>query len=78
MTARVSQMGGSQDFLATLEKMYRSRSVQRDALGRRMALPSEIARLLAESSEDPTRSLPSAGRRGFTTSSASEQDVSER
>ena len=77
MTARVSQIGFSQDFLAALDKVYRSRSVQRDALGRRSALPSEVARLLTQSTDDPASSLPLAGRPGFTTSSASEQNVSE-
>jgi hypothetical protein len=71
MTARVSPTGICQDFLATLERVYRTRSVRRDAFGRRSALPSEVARLLAQNTADPSRSRPVSDHPGFSTTSPS-------
>jgi hypothetical protein len=52
-SANTSQIGPSnRDFLAALGEVYRGRRVQRDAFGRRMALPSEIARALAKARTD--------------------------
>lgn len=75
MTANASQIGFSQDLLAVLDRVYRGRTIQRDVLGRRSALPSEIARLLAQSTDDPSSSRPLAGRAGFTITF--EQNISE-
>jgi hypothetical protein len=41
-----------QDYLTLLGGIYAGRSIRRDAFGRRMALPSEIARALGA---DPNR-----------------------
>jgi len=41
-----------QKTLVTLNKLYGGTSIRRDAFGRRMALPSEIAHLLAVRAED--------------------------
>lgn len=48
----------SQDFLAVLAGVYRNRKIQRDPFGRRAALPSEVARVLAQHAVEP-RDLPS-------------------
>ena len=42
----------NQDFLAALSRVYGSSGIRRDAFGRRIALPSEIARALAQSASD--------------------------
>jgi hypothetical protein len=46
----------SQDLLQSLGRMYRGRGIQRDAFGRRTALPSEVARVLATNETDPPAS----------------------
>lgn len=43
----------SQDILTLLAGVYRHHGVQRDAFGRRAALPSEVARLLAQRTAEP-------------------------
>jgi hypothetical protein len=76
MTARTFQTRvSSQDFLAALDRAYRGRAIQRDALGRRSALPSEIAHLLTQSTPNPSDSRDLAVGAGFTPSS--EPNVSE-
>lgn len=43
----------SQDVLATLQRVYGGSTIQRDPFGRRAALPSEIARVLAQHATEP-------------------------
>jgi hypothetical protein len=59
-SATTSQTGpASRDLLAALNKVYGGRSFRRDALGRRIALPSEIAHLLAQNADAASAALPS-------------------
>ena len=52
--AKASHSGSAnQDFLAALGRVYGSSGIRRDAFGRRIALPSEIARALAQNADDP-------------------------
>ncbi|MGQ9491289.1 MAG: hypothetical protein ACUVR4_15380 [Anaerolineae bacterium] len=59
----------SQEILAKLASVYRSHSIQRDPFGRRAALPSEVACVLAQRLPEPVHepsttgesSMPSAG-----------------
>ena len=51
--ARASHTGSTnQDFLGVLGRVYGSSGNRRDAFGRRIALPSEIARALAQHAGD--------------------------
>jgi len=53
VSQRASHTGSAnQDFLAALGRVHGSSGVRRDAFGRRIALPSEIARALAQSAGD--------------------------
>jgi hypothetical protein len=51
----------NQDFLATLGRVYGSGRIRRDVLGRRIALPSEIARALAQDALFPARLIDKPG-----------------
>jgi|GEM_PF-1891472 len=78
--ARGSQTSlSSQDFLTALGKVYRGSHFQRDVFGRRTALPSEIARTLAQNADDPVSPILLTGQPGHTTSHniASQQNASE-
>jgi hypothetical protein len=61
-----------QKLLVTLDKLYGGRSVRHDAFGRRMALPSEIAHLLAAQAEDARGSSTSIDRSGFESNGPAE------
>ena len=53
VSERASHTGSAnQDFLAALGRVHGSSGVRRDPFGRRIALPSEIARALAQSAGD--------------------------
>ena len=48
-STNTAQIGpANRDLLATLRKVYGGGHLQRDTFGRRMALPCEVARALAE------------------------------
>jgi hypothetical protein len=53
VSERASHTGSAnQDFLAALGRVHGSSDIRRDAFGRRIALPSEIARTLAQNASD--------------------------
>ncbi len=58
MTAGTSSSSGNDALAVALRKLYGSRSIRRDARGRRAALPSEIANVLAQAG--PTTPCSSA------------------
>ena len=54
VSGRASHTGSAnQDFLTALARVHGSGGIRRDPLGRRIALPSEIARTLAQNADDP-------------------------
>jgi hypothetical protein len=69
----------SQDFLAALGRVYGSSGIRRDAFGRRIALPSEVARTLAQDAGDllPLARLTSQSDYGTFHATISRQDASE-
>ena len=79
--ARASHTGSAnQDFLAALGRMHGGSGIRRDAFGRRIALPSEIARALAQNAGDlppPARltDLPSCSTLPATTSQPNADEV---
>ena len=77
---RASHTGSAnQDFLAALGRVHGSSGIRRDAFGRRIALPSEIARALALNADDfllPARLTDQPGCSPFP-ASTSQQDAGE-
>ena len=69
----------TQDLLQSLDRMYGERGIQRDAFGRRTALPSEVARVLAKSETDPpgTTSWPGSSTSGITSPPSAQVDTDE-
>jgi hypothetical protein len=80
MPARASHTGSTnQDFLGVLGRVYGSSGNRRDAFGRRIALPSEIARALALDADDsllPARLTDQFGCSPFP-ATVSQQDAGE-
>jgi hypothetical protein len=81
MPERTSHTGAAnQDFLRALGRVHGSSGIRRDAFGRRIALPSEIARALARCASDlplPARltDLPGCSTLPATTSQQNAGEV---
>lgn len=54
----------NQEILAKLASVYRSSNIQRDVFGRRAALPSEVARMLAQHAVEPRDPASLTGQSG--------------